>query len=98
MSRVRDWLAAVGLGKHADALERHVIDLDQLGDLTDTDLQELGLSIGDRKRFLRARIESPATAAARPTSGSRERRPITVMFCDLVGSVDLGERLEAEDL
>jgi predicted ATPase/class 3 adenylate cyclase len=98
MSRVRDWLAAVGLGEHADAFEHHAIGLDQLGDLTDKDLQELGLPIGHRKRFLRARIESPATAATRATSGSRERRHITVMFCDLVGSVELGERLEAEDL
>ncbi|HXP74844.1 MAG TPA: AAA family ATPase [Stellaceae bacterium] len=98
MSRVSDWLDAVGLGEHADAFEHHAIDLDQLGDLTDKDLQELGLPIGHRKRFLHARIESPATAAAQATGGSRERRHITVMFCDLVGSVELGERLEAEDL
>ena len=98
MTMVREWLNAVGLGEHADAFERHAIDRDQLVDLTDEDLQELGLPIGHRKRFLRARIERPAGGAPTPIGVSPERRHVTVLFCDLVGSVALGERLEAEDL
>jgi class 3 adenylate cyclase len=86
----------------------HGITLDQVADLTDDDLRELGLSIGDRKRFRRAVIAraqeplvvaAPARGAAPVVATTRaERRPLTMMFVDLVNSSALGERLEAEDL
>src|ERR1700681_1899730 len=101
MATIRQWLEAVGLGVYADAFERQAIALDDLGDLTDNDLQEIGLSIGHRKRFLRARAEHFTTStivAARAGEASPERRHLTVMFCDLVGSAALSERLDAEDL
>src|SRR5579883_1201953 len=95
MPTLGEWLEATGLGGYTDAFERQGISCDDLGGLTEADLRELGLSIGDRKRFLRARA-----AAAAPTAGesSPERRNLTVMFCDLVGSAALSEQLEAEDL
>jgi predicted ATPase/class 3 adenylate cyclase len=101
MATIREWLEANSLGKYADAFERQAIALHDLGDLTDADLREIGLSIGDRKHFLRARAEHVAIAAPVPAQAGgtpAERRHITVMFCDLVGSASLGERLEAEDL
>src|SRR5262249_33242350 len=97
----RDWLAAIGLGSYADAFERHQIGLERIDDLTDEDLKELGLAIGHRKVFLRARTQRPL-AAARTVGGegraTAERRHVTVVFCDLVNSVGLAEQLEAEDL
>jgi predicted ATPase/class 3 adenylate cyclase len=101
MATIREWLEANSLGEYADAFDRQAIALRDLGDLTGADLREIGLSIGDRKRFLRARaahvaITDPVPVQAGATPA--ERRHITVMFCDLVGSAGLGERLEAEDL
>ena len=91
------------------------IDLDVLADLSDGDLEKLGIPLGDRKRLLKAIAELGAResrfaarvplAAAAPTLPTQsfahpdaaERRPITVMFCDLVGSTSLASRLDAED-
>ena len=82
------------------------IDADILPDLTDGDLAQLGVNLGDRKRLLKAIASLGAIKpAAQPTTPTRpsspgdaaERRPITVMFCDLVGSTGLAERLDAED-
>src|SRR4029079_8237671 len=80
-------------------------------ELTDQDLEKLGISLGHRKRMLRAIRElsspPPATAPAAapaptetkpPARDSAERRPLTVMFCDLVGSTALSARLDPEDL
>lgn len=93
------WLTDHGLGQHARKLLDSGIDLDVLGDLSDEDLRDLGFSLGDRKRFLKAvashASESLRTAAV-PSEG--ERRQITVLFCDLVGSTQLSRRLDPEDL
>ena len=101
MVSIREWLEANGLGEYADTFQRQMIAFNDLADLTEADLREIGLSIGDRKRFSRARAEhfaiaGPDPAQAGATTG--ERRHVTVMFCDLVGSAGLGEKLEAEDL
>src|SRR5690242_12699641 len=100
MATIREWLEANSLGEYADAFERQAITLNNLGDLTEGDLQEMGLSIGHRKRFLTTRAEHFAAAGFVPAAGSAsaERRHITVMFCDLVGSTALSDRLDAEDL
>ena len=88
------------------AFRDNEIDADVLADLTDADLEKLGVTLGHRKRLLKAIASLGATEpAAKPTSpaplplstDAAERRPITVMFCDLVGSTSLAAKLDAED-
>lgn len=101
---MEEWLETAGLGKWSAAFRGQGITRDQLEALTEADLRELGLPIGERKRFLRALGEYPPTgkassvAAAAAAASRAERRPLTVMFIDLVDSTQLGERLHAEDL
>ncbi|UEM19910.1 AAA family ATPase [Skermanella mucosa] len=93
MSSLEEWLRSVGLGHQAGAFRKHDIDFAALGDLVEDDLREIGLTMGERKRFLRA------VAALRPgRRPAAERRHLTVLFCDIVGSSALAERLEAEDV
>ena len=110
---VGGWLRGLGLGRYEEKFRESKIDFDVLADLTDGDLQELGVPLGDRRRLLRAIAELGArqslTTQARPTLAaptpaqsfahldSAERRPITVMFCDLVGSTALAAVLDVED-
>ena len=110
---VGGWLRGLGLGRYEEKLRENKIDFDVLADLTDGDLQELGVPLGDRRRLLRAigelGAQQPLTTQARPTPSasapaqsfaqldSAERRPITVMFCDLVGSTELAAALDVED-
>ncbi len=110
---VRVWLRSLNLGRHEKKFRESKIDFDVLADLTDGDLQELGLPLGDRKRLLKAiaelRAQQPLATQARQTPAplvpaqsfapldSAERRPITVMSCDLVGSTELAAALDVED-
>jgi class 3 adenylate cyclase/tetratricopeptide (TPR) repeat protein len=108
---VGGWLRGLGLGQYEPNFRDNKIDFDVLADLTDGDLQELGVPLGDRKRLLRAITElggqQPLTTQATPAApapvqsfaqlDSAERRPITVMFCDLVGSTELAAALDVED-
>jgi class 3 adenylate cyclase/predicted ATPase len=95
MSDIRAWLEDLKLTEFADAFEAERIDLEALPDITDADLKEMGLPIGSRRKLLRAVAEgAPAAEAQREA----ERRQITVMFCDLVGSTALSETLDPEDL
>lgn len=111
MSDVRQWLEALELGKYADAFAENDIDFDVLTELADDDLKELGLSLGHRKKLLKATnslgdgpnvATASATAPQQPAvenvSAEAERRQLTVMFCDLVGSTPLSQRLDPEDL
>ena len=100
------WLRSLGLSRYEVAFSDNSIDADILPDLTDGDLAQLGVNLGDRKRLLKAIASLGAIKpAAQPTTPPRpsspgdaaERRPITVMFCDLVGSTSLAARLDAED-
>ena len=95
---VEDWLKSIGLEHRLDAFRGETITRDQLADLTEDDLRELGLNIGERRRFRRAVAQlgdaDPPPAAVTLT----ERRPLTMMFVDLVESSAMGERLEPEDL
>jgi hypothetical protein len=110
---VEEWLRSQNLGKYEEAFRENAIDLDVLADLTDGDLAQIGVALGDRKRLLKAIASfppsepiAPAEASApRPQSAepanpapvsSAERRPITVMFRDLVGSTALAAKLDAE--
>ena len=98
---VEEWLKSIGLGHYIDGFRAERIELAQLIDLTEADLKELGLTIGERRRFRRAVLELPgspvATLPPKPSTLA-ERRPLTMVFIDLVGSSELGELLEPEDL
>ena len=100
------WLRSLGLSRYEAAFSDNSIDADVLADLTDGDLAQLGVNLGDRKRLLKAIASLGAPdLAAKPTrpaplsssTDAAERRPITVLFCDLVGSTSLAAKLDAED-
>ena len=105
---VRHWLAGLGLEQYAENFESHAIDLDVLPALTDAELDQLGVRLlGHRLKLARAiaALRSPATAGAAPPVAQPavpgtglERRQLTVMFCDLVGSTALSQELDPEDL
>ena len=103
---VGSWLRSLGLEQYEALFRENDIDAEVLGDLTDADLEKLGVTLGHRKRLLKAIASLGATEpAAKPTrpppssssTDAAERRPITVMFCDLVGSTSLAAKLDAED-
>src|ERR1044071_3404050 len=108
---VERWLTDLGLAQYVDAFLNNDIDQDVLLDLKDEELQEIGVkSLGHRKRLLRAinvlkneRPQSPsldyqAQVQSQVAASAAERRHLTVMFCDLVGSTSLAEQLDPEDL
>src|SRR5215218_6158536 len=98
---MEDWLISIGLAERIPAFRDQKITVDQLRELTEGDLRELGLTIGERRRFQRevaSFVQSPGQAAQVPPSSTPEHRPLTVMFADLVDSTRLGERLLPEDL
>jgi len=97
------WLRGLGLEQYAPAFRDNDIDGEVLCRLTGEDLRELGVSsIGHRRRLLDAiaalGAEMPAVAATVPAPADAERRQLTVMFCDLVGSTELSSQLDPEDL
>jgi class 3 adenylate cyclase len=108
--QVADWLEKLGLGQYAQRFAENDINFCILSDLTDQDLEKIGVtSLGHRRQLLRAIAElngvekgtaKPTTAAAAPVAphDTAERRQVTVMFTDLVGSSALSTRLDAEDL
>lgn len=103
-----EWLSEHGLDQYARTFAEHNIDYAVLPELTEADLERLGLSLGHRKTLLRAIVteanltrivDSDITAQTNSSSHREaEHRHITVMFCDLVESTQLSERLEPEDL
>src|ERR1700744_5925309 len=103
MPGIREWLGSHGLYEYADRFAENRIDLSILPDLTDQDLKELGVLLGDRRRILRLIAEFapnphiPAMPGSRPLEGA-ERRQVTVMFADLVGSTALSTGMDPEDL
>jgi class 3 adenylate cyclase/tetratricopeptide (TPR) repeat protein len=105
MPRIEEWLGQLGLGRYAAVFAENDIDFDVLPDLTEEDLAALGVSLGHRRKLLRAIAalaeagpeHAPTPAAERQGAGP-ERRHLTVMFCDLVGSTELSTRLDPEDL
>jgi class 3 adenylate cyclase len=99
------WLGGLGLERYAEAFTEADVDLEILPELTESDLEKLGVTLGHRKRILRAiavgsDAEPPAAATAptEPPAGEGERRQITMFCCDLVGSTALAARLDPEDL
>jgi class 3 adenylate cyclase len=100
------WLRDLGLDRYAGAFQEAEIDAVTLPELTEDDLRELGLPLGPRKQVLKAiaalRV-APEAARLSPASPSvqaheAERRQLTVMFVDLVGSTALSARLDPEDM
>ncbi len=100
------WLGEHGLEALEPILRGAHVEMDVIAELGNADLIELGLSLGDRKRLLRAiaglRTEGPSGAARMAigprAAGPLERRHLTVMFCDLVGSTALSARMDPEEL
>jgi predicted ATPase/class 3 adenylate cyclase len=101
---VGDWLRSVGLGQYEATFRASEIGADILPELTESDLEKLGLPLGHRKRLLKAIASFGVAAAAPPTTIPRtaaeaaERRQLTLMFADLVGSTALSAKLDPEDL
>jgi len=109
MRDVSRWLESLGLGQYAKAFQDNDVEWDLLDELTNDFLKDIGIdSAGHRMRILKAaaaiEIESaPAVSSAPPSpaltaAGEAERRQLTVMFCDLVGSTELSQTLDPEDL
>lgn len=102
MGGLRGWLRGNNLEQCAEAFEANDIDLDILPELTEDDFEKLGISLGNRRRLHKAIAEraTPADALApKPApepSGEAERRQVTVMFCDLVGSTALSGAVDPE--
>jgi class 3 adenylate cyclase len=107
MQQITNWLEKLGLSEYAQRFAENRIDLSVLPHLTDQHLKELGVALGDRLKMLHAIGELTGASAAAPqsTTGEKpvpqdiaERRQLTVMFCDLVGSSALSTKLDPEDL
>jgi class 3 adenylate cyclase/tetratricopeptide (TPR) repeat protein len=108
MSDLRAWLRANDCEQYAAVFEANDIGLDIVGELTDQDLADLGVSLGNRRRLLKAITERQTThrlnealAPCGPgpdaaASGVAERRQVTVLFCDLVGSTALSSAVDPE--
>ena len=105
------WLRNLGLEQYEAIFRENAIDETVLPDLTDQDLEKLGVLLGHRRRLLRAianlenteKSASTIPAAAAPPAAplvhdTAERRQVTVMFSDLVGSTALSARMDPEDL
>ncbi len=104
---VGEWLRSLGLSQYEAMFRENGVDADVLPDLTDADLEKLGVLLGHRKRLLKAIANLAAVASApvaaeaapsRPMADAAERRHVTVMFADLVGSTALSARMDPEDL
>ena len=103
---VSAWLQGLGLGQYEAAFRQNEIDAEILADLTDQDLEKLGVPLGHRKRLLKAianlcsgeREALAVPAPIRLASEAAERRQVTVMFSDLVGSTAMSARMDPEDL
>jgi class 3 adenylate cyclase/predicted ATPase len=103
------WLRGIGLAQYAEMFRANDIDIELLGRLTNDDLKDIGVaSFGHRKKLLEAiaalvvapEAPSPIPVAAMDpkTQDTAERRQVTVMFSDLVGSTALSARMDPEDL
>ncbi len=104
MTPIRQWLETLGLARYAAAFEANDVDLDILPILTEDDLHGLGLSLGDRKRVLRAIHKTTGLQSRTGRSESiesltvqGERRQVTVLYCDLVGSTALSCTYDPEE-
>jgi class 3 adenylate cyclase len=107
MPQVADWLQKLGLGQYAQPFAENEIDVSVLPHLTDQDLKDIGVPLGPRRKILAAITAEIGTTNATPAptasmepkpQDTAERRQVTVMFSDLVGSTALSARIDPEDL
>lgn len=105
MQSVTAWLESIGLPEYDSVFIANKIDTEVLRDLTEQDLERIGVSLGHRKKMLRAitafgepALGSPHVKPPEPPHGEAQRRQLTLMFCDLVGSTHLSHHLELEDM
>src|SRR6516165_3157065 len=110
MRQFAEWLERLGLSQYAQRFAENDIDFTILSDLTDQDLEKIGVaSLGHRRKLLRAianlegvhggaHADTVVSPAAPLPLNTAERRHLTVMLCDLVGSTSLSTRLDPEDM
>src|ERR1700736_4163223 len=106
MQQSADWLEKLGMSEYADRFAENKIDVSVLRHLTDQDLKDIGVALGHRRKMLAAISEVAAATATEPKvfepepkpQETAERRQVTVMFSDLVGSTALSARMDPEDL
>ena len=107
MQQIADWLKKLGMSEYAQCFAENGIDFSVLPHLTDQDLKDIGVLLGHRRKMLAAisGLAGVASATSEPTVGlepktqdAAERRQVTVMFSDLVGSTALSARMDPEDL
>src|SRR4051794_32946325 len=92
------WLKRLGLGRHESLFIANAIDCDVLPQLTEVDFEKVGIPLGDRKRLMNAISALPSAVVSSAIAQYAERRHLTVMICDLVGSTALTARLDPEDM
>ena len=105
MQNLAHWLEELGMSEYVQRFAENRIDLAVLPELTDQHLKDLGIPLGDRLKMLRAirelidaaPIPQPALTKPKPQDLA-ERRQVTVLFSDLVGSTELAGRMDPEDL
>jgi uncharacterized protein YjiS (DUF1127 family) len=107
MQQIAEWLDNLGMSEYAQRFAENKIDVSVLRHLTDQDLKDIGVALGHRRKILAAiaefagaapAVSEPFLAAEPKTRDSAERRQVTVMFSDLVGSTALATRMDPEDL
>jgi class 3 adenylate cyclase/predicted ATPase len=106
MQQIADWLEKLGMPEYSERFSENKIDVSVLPHLTDQDLKDIGVALGHRRKILAAIAElvSAVQAPPQPTlteakrQDTAERRQVTVMFSDLVGSTALSARMDPEDL
>ena len=107
MHQIAEWLEKLGMSEYAQCFAANGIDVAALPHLTDQDLKDIGVLLGHRRIMLAAISKLAGAAAATPEPTARaepkaqdtaERRQVTVMFSDLVGSTALSARMDPEDL
>src|ERR1700736_6538953 len=103
MTKLQELLKELGLQQYAGVLAENDIDFDLLPDLTESDFEKLGLSLGHRRKLVKAvaalrpapiKEEAPGTSEAQEAG----RRQVTVLFSDLVGSTALANEIDPEDM
>src|SRR5271163_3138945 len=104
---VGDWLRSLGLGQYETLFRQNDIDAEVLNELKEGDLEKFGVSFGHRKRLLmgiaslgstETAVKPAAPVALQTSTDAAERRQLTVMFCDLMGSTAMSARLDPEDM
>jgi len=107
MQQIADWLEKLGMSEYAQCFAENKIDVSVLRHLTDQDLKDIGAPLGHRRKMLAAIAELAGATPSKPeptadiepkAQDTAERRQVTVMFSDLVGSTALSARMDPEDL